>query len=80
VLYYQSGANSVYANGAPASSGPYSNIDLTASTPISLANGWYSATYTGTIPAGNNVIGIHLQGGDGTSYANQEIGQVTLNN
>ena len=80
VLFYQSGANSVYANVAPASSGPYSNIDLTASTPVALANGWFSATYTGTNPAGSNVIGIHLQGGDGTSFANQQIGQVTLTN
>jgi hypothetical protein len=80
VLYYQDGANSVYANVAPTSSGPYSNVDLTMSTPVALASGWYSATYTATVPAGNSVVGIHMQGGDGSSFANQEIGQVTLTN
>ena len=80
VLYYENGANSVYANVAPTSSGPYSNITLTASTPVAVADGWYSVTYTGTVPTGNSVLGIHMQGGDANSFADQEIGQVTLTN
>lgn len=80
VLYYKSGANNVYANVASSSAGPYSNIVLSASSATALPNGWYKATYSGTVPAGNNVIGIHLRGGTTRTYSNQQIGQVSLTN
>jgi hypothetical protein len=53
---------------------------LTQSDPVATANGWYEITYTGAIPAGQNVIGIHLTGGAADSAANQQIGAVRLTN
>lgn len=79
-LYYTNGANSTYANTAPNTSGPWTTLTLTQSSPVATQNGWYKITYSGTIAAGQNVIGIHLTGGTVAGASDQQIGSVTITN
>jgi fibronectin type 3 domain-containing protein len=79
-LYETNGANNVYANVAASSGGTWTNITLSQSAPVATANGWFKITYSGTIPAGNNFIGIHLLGGTPSTYTQQQIGSVTITN
>jgi hypothetical protein len=79
-LYETSGANNVYANVAANTSGTWTNITLSQSAPVATANGWFKITYSGTIPAGKNFIGIHLLGGTPSTYNQQQIGSVTITN
>lgn len=79
-LYYTNNAKNAYANAAASSSGPYTTVTLSQTAPVLTANGWYKVTYTGTVPAGKNNLGIHLIGGTLRTTKNQQIGSVRISN
>jgi fibronectin type 3 domain-containing protein len=79
-LYETNNKNNVYANVAASTSGPWTNVTLSQSAPVATANSWFKITYSGTVPTGMNVVGIHLIGGTSTTANQQQIGSVTIAN